>query len=179
MSKSIYFYVTPNDLTTILENFEATNQIKYYRAGVRSKEELIVLHSIQDQNAGVAPFGDRNQCPMFLIIPQTHVVNFIEINLYSGETKFPVDQKLNPSSIVLRPGGIYTSGNAIIEGTCGTIHSDKGSLELFNCFTKKLRLHCKKIGYSYVGTEALEYYSRGWRLTQNISSPKECDLRGE
>jgi hypothetical protein len=177
MSKSVYFFVTPNDLAPILESFDSTNHVKYYRTGLRSKEELMAFNSIPDQNVGLAPFGDKNQCPMYLMVPKTQVVNFREINLYSGETKFAVDQKINPSSIVLRPGGIFTSADAIIEGTCGTIHSDAESLELFKSFTKQLRTHSKKVGYCYVGKEALEYFSKGWRLTQNISSPKEYDLQ--
>ena len=176
-SKQLYFYATSPDILEVIATLEAEQPIKYYQAGLRRPDETKVYSSLLHVGIGEVDAGENNYCPGYIILPENVAVQLRTVPQYNGETKVAIDQKLNPSSIYFRPCGKYSRGQAIIEGSLGTISTDPLSIDLFKTFSKHIRSRFVKIEKAFVGKNAMHFLQLGWRLTQNLQSPRASDIQ--
>lgn len=177
-TKRILFFATKNDLIGLIKKIEAEKEIKYFTAGLLNAEELKEYPSlIENIETEKVKFGDCNLCQRYLIVSRETNIKVREVPQYSGGIKYAVDQKVNDTSVIFRPCGIFEEGKAIIQGELSTLHSTKGSVDIFNKVAKKFKHGFVKIKGYFIGNEALKYHNAGWRLTQNVTSPIEYDFK--
>lgn len=176
-NKQLFFFATGADLAEMLSIVEAQANVTYHKSGLLSKEEMASHPALPKESLGIAESGDNNQCISYLVLYPDTELQVRVVPQRAGGEKMAIDQQRNPASLFFRPAGKYAQGQAIIEGKIGTISTDKQSIDLFNLFAKALRSKFKKANNYLVGKEAMEHYTNGWRLVQNVSSPKDYDFQ--
>ena len=177
MSRRCGFFATRSDLLSLFERVEAKASLHYVRTGLfdnKSMKRIVSARYIE--HLGIALVGDRNHVPSYLIINAKSRLDIREVPQRRGGVKYAVDQRKNPKSIALNPGGEF-DGGAIIEGQVGTVSRDSDSLSLFTLVSKELKREFTIINGMYIGKEAIKAMDSGVRLTANVRSPPEYDLR--
>ena len=177
MSKSIYFFATRSDLVPVLSAIEADLSIKYTKAGMFDDPEMTEFTSYTEiDSLGVAVANEQNHNPSFLIVPAELDVTVRAVQQRRGGTRYGIDQLENPSSVVLRSGGVYKD-SCVVAGQVGTAADDGPiSLKLVNRFAREIRKQFVRINSYYVGSEAKELMGKGYRLTSDARRPREYDL---
>jgi hypothetical protein len=103
-------------------------------------------------------------------------ITSIEVPQKERGILFSVDQRSNPDTIVLRPGGRH--GNEVVLcGMVGSVSSTAISLQLYKDVVASLRKTFRKQHEFLIGPEASEIWSAGVRLTVGAMSPRQFDLR--
>jgi hypothetical protein len=174
-TRSLQFYATADDISSIVSAVLVQSPMTFVQTDLY--EQCPVLAEWQDIAGlfGIAVAGDQAREPTFLVLSGAQFVPRA-VPQRDGSTKVAADQIRNPKSIILRPGGKWHD-EAIIAGQVSTISEDTDSVALWNCFAQVIKKRWKKIQSYYVGTEALNFLRGGGRLTFNIKSPSEYDLR--
>jgi hypothetical protein len=178
-SKQLFFFSDPKDLALVLEPIEFNENIKYCETGLLDSSlvrEYLSLFEIP--NIGYVTVGDWNHCKSYLAYGKNDIIQVRDVPQRTGEIKYAVDQKLNPRSVVVKPGGILTDG-VLIAGSIGTISNEPFSVNLFKLFAKLIKKNFSKVGAFYVSPIAKKHLENGWRLVTNDKSPKEYDLKLE
>lgn len=93
-----------------------------------------------------------------------------------GGTKFAVDQLVNPSTVVFRPGGKVPALKVVIGGAIGTVKEDPEAAALLKLFSDEIRNRFVRVKGFWVGPSALAILRAGGRLTNAVSAPVEYDL---
>src|SRR5262249_28723861 len=103
-------------------------------------------------------------------------ISSIEVPQKESGVLFAVDQRSNPDTIVLQPGGRH--GNEVILcGMIGTVSSSPISKQLYKDVMTAFRRMFRKQREFLVGHEASEVWNAGVRLTVGAMSPPQFDLR--
>lgn len=175
-AKRINFFALKNDISSLIGEIERVTKIRATPIGDVSKEQMknpISLANIP--NLGVSPSPDNALNPAYLVWATDDDIRAREVNLKGGGIRNIVDQRNNPQTVILRPGGERPEGG-IICGEISTIYDTAESLYLYRLFEKLIKMNFTKIKSYYVGTEASRALQSGVRLTSNINSPTEYDL---
>jgi hypothetical protein len=175
-SRQVFFFADDADIMPIMKDFESSEAVQYYRMGLYDDPNIPAFDSIfKINNLGVVTSGDWNHIERYLILPGKEKVTIEHILLRKGGIKYSMDQVGNPSSVILRIGGVYKEG-ILVAGSAGTISNDEYSVRLFLTFSRFIKKQFHKIGAFYVGENAKLKLDAGWRLVTNDKSPKEYDL---
>jgi hypothetical protein len=126
-------------------------------------------------NLGIAMHGDQVHESSYLVADVDTQVAIREVPQRKGGSLYAIDQKANPRTIALRPGGVFKTV-AIIAGEISTCTDDPISREMVNLFAREIRRRFKRIKSFYVGPEAEQLFDAGYRLTIGVNTPKEIDL---
>lgn len=173
---SIHFFAAKHDLEAILAAVESERPLKYVRAGMFDVPETTTLASgLQIPNLGLAPSGDHNLEPFWLITDANVNVEMEVVPQRRGGTRYGIDPGLNPESVVIWPGGVFED-SCVIAGQIGTAMMNPTSMQLLNLFAREIRRQFKRIKSFFVGPEAEQLLDAGYRLTHSVKSPGECDL---
>ncbi|GEN68602.1 hypothetical protein [Chryseobacterium rhizosphaerae] len=179
-SKQTMFFTVFEDIEQILRDIETTVDICYYYDAplLLDTKNIPVYDSIFDTpNVGTAQSAFWLTNYSYLVMKKDILLNINEIPQRKGGMKYDIDQVINPQSIELKLGGIYTEKeHVIIAGRVATISQANDSLELYKLFSSKIKKEFKKIGMFYVGSEAEKKLREGWRLVQDEGFSKEYDL---
>jgi hypothetical protein len=176
MSKSIHFFATKRDLEAVLEAVESQRPIKYVEAGMFDKPETrTVSTGLQIPNLGFAPSGTNVGEPFWLVIDAEAKVEVETVPQRRGGTRYSIDPRLNPESVVVWPGGVFNEA-AVIAGQFATAMTNSTSMELQGMFVREIRRQFKRIKSFSVGPEAEQLFNAGYRLTSSVKSPSETDL---
>ena len=176
-SKQTMFFTTLNDIKEIMKTTEELFSLKYYKKGLLDSPTFPKYDSILDvPDLGNPKFGDWNYNDIYLVIPKYLDLNIQEIPQRKGGTKYTIDPPINPTSILINIGGIY-SENIIVAGKVGTVSNDDFSITLYKTISSKIKKQFKQIDGFYVGNEAMEKLKEGWRLVTNEKLDKGFDLR--
>jgi len=175
-SKSIHFFATKRDLEAVLTKVESQRSLKYTEAGMfDSPETRTFVSGSQIPNLGLAPSGDNNLEPFWLITDANAKVQIEVVPQRRGGTRYGIDPGLNPESLVIWPGGIFEE-SCVIAGQVGTAKMNHISIELANLVAREIRRQFKRIKSFFVGPEAEQLLDAGYRLTTSVKSPRECDI---
>jgi hypothetical protein len=177
MSTSLSFFAIPSDVSEVLGVIESIRDVEFTLAGMFDQESLVTYPSSRMiDNLGVALKGAQNHELKYLVSNRGTRIEVEHVRQRDGTLRFAVDQKLNPATVVLRPGGIYGDG-CVIAGQIGTCNENPVSMDLLAFFTKTVKKHFKKVRSFWVGEGALKILDSGGRLTTNVKAPIEYDLR--
>jgi hypothetical protein len=175
-SKSIHFFATRRDLESVIAAVESQRPLQYVQAGMFDSPETKGFHSgLQIPNLGVAPSGDSNLEPFWLVTDSGTNVEIKIVPQRRGGTRYGIDPGLNPESVVLWPGGVFEQ-SCVIAGQIGTAMLNPTALELVNLFAREIRRQFKRIKSFYVGPEAEQLLDSGYRLTIGVNTSRELDL---
>src|SRR5579872_6190383 len=109
----IMFYATAFDLGSVLTELEAKQSLQYTLIGLFSDNDLRTCFSYSDIDGfGHAAHPTAVANPSYLLALRGTAVISVEVPQRSGGVLFAVDQRSNPDTIVLRPGGRH--GNEVI-----------------------------------------------------------------
>ena len=177
MAKEIFFFLTKNDWTKVLESLEKSLQLKYIQAKAYSSKEIKEYNSLVEyEEFGINKSGDH-QTESFMVLEKNENVRIREVQQVDGGMKYFVDQMENEKSVVLWPGGMHTN-KFFICGHMGTIHSDEKSKKIFNLFQSAIKKQCNtKVGRYYVGNDAKTIYNDVRFITINTNQSREYDLK--
>ena len=176
MSRSIHFFATRRDLESVLTVVESERPLQYVRTGLLdSPATLVVTSALQVPNLGIALHGDQVHESCYLVADVDTQVAIREVPQRKGGSLYAIDQKANPRTVALRPGGVFDTA-AIIAGEVSTCTDDPISREMVNLFAREIRRQFKRIKSFFVGPEAEQLFDGGYRLTTSVKSPREIDL---
>lgn len=179
MGKQSTFFATGNDIINLMSRIETTNTVKYVEMGMFDSNNFLEYDSIGSiANIGYTDYGNWISLDKrFMIIEKQRNVIVREVPQKKGDTKYAVDPMLNPISLELSTGGVYSAvEHVLVAGRLATADYNGFSKQLYDSILKEMRKSFKKIGSVLVGPEAYEKLNQGWRLTTNEKSPKEYDL---
>lgn len=175
-SRSVHFFATKHDLGSLLSAIESQRSVHYVRAGLLHEPQPLRCISWPDiPSLGIAPAGDTNLTPCWLIVDSDAEVGVEPVPQQGGGIRYAIDQRGTPHSVAFRPGGVFDDAS-VIAGTAGTCTDDRTSHELQALFTREIRHQFGRIREFYVGPEASTLADAGYRLTSSVKSPKEFDV---
>jgi hypothetical protein len=176
MTTTYKFYATSDDIQNILHTVEANYELQYIKCGLFDSPARPVFYSFSSlPELGLALTGQSILEPTFLIMFQGIELRVREVSQRRGGNKYAIDQKANPGTVALRPGGIYKD-SALIAGMVGTIHSDEKAVKLMKAFSSALHRDFTKIKSYLVGLQARGMYFSGMRLTHSVKAPVDFNL---
>lgn len=177
MGKSLYFFLTKNDLISILENVEQIISLKYVWEDSYTTNEIEEYTSlIEYVELGINKSGEQQE-ESFLVLEKSDKLIVREVPQFDGGYRYIVDQEKNMDSIDIWPGGIY-GDKYLICGHLGTISNSDKSLKIFSIFQKAIINQCKiKRGRYYVGEDAKNLYGKRRFITMYAGQPVEFDLQ--
>lgn len=169
--KSIHFFATNDDLSTVLDAVEARHQISYVECGLFDDPVRPSFSSFRSLPEPLAQ-GSSEQ---FLVLFRRSACNVRAVAQRRGGLKYAVDQQANPGTVALKPGSEF-DGSVLVAGSVGTIHADEGAFRLMETFAAEFKQQFNPVKGIWVGPEAKRRLDIGARLTMAVGSPKECDL---
>lgn len=170
------FFATKDDLLQVLN--DANFKVPCVFSIQRECGELGVYESPEKiEDLSVISVGDQNQSNMYLLINPSEQPKTRTVEQRSGGVKHFYDQMSQPKSVSFRAGGLMEGAACMIAGQVGTISSDEWSLVLYKAIFSSAKKRFTKIKSFYVGAEAGKKLDDGYRLTTNIKSPVDYDLR--
>lgn len=177
MSKVINFFAARGDLLNLLVEVESMRMIHYVEAGMVEIPELTTYQSAsQISNLGVIHVDAPHKGLNLLIADDMTSFTCEEIPQRRGGMRYAVDQKENPDTIDLIPGGQFDD-RTILAGRFGTCTDSSVSAALLKTVALGVRKRWKKVKSYWIGSEAMRLLDTGGRLTFNLRSPQEYDLR--
>lgn len=176
MPNVINYYATRTDIVAILEDFERKFNVHYAAAG-----SYDTPHIAQYATIGAIPEAGRmsadaaHKGKKYLIALEATTFSSVEIQQRDGGLRYAVDQRANPNTVVLAPGGAFDD-KTILAGSLGTTNSSPVSMQLMRTLGRLLRSQWSAIQSYYVGPEAEAILDMGGRLTAIVGMPGEYDL---
>jgi len=173
----IEFFGTNADVTRVFRSLESLRSVQYVSCKAQISPEATAFSSIEQVLDSSTGHTDAAQNHGFLIMAQGSPVTTREVpQRRSNSSLFFFDQMLNPDSVVLKPSVLIENREAIIAGSVGTISTSQASQALWKEIATSIRSTYIAIRSYYVGPRAHELWLNGYRLTVNLSMPKEYDL---
>lgn len=175
-SQTILFFAVQADLRPVLQAVEDKVAVHFAECGLFHSDVIDRRTNLSAlPELGIAKYGDANFEDTFLVLPGTASVVVRSVPQRQGGLKYAVDQRENPGTVVLRPGGFW-GDSSVIQGMVGSVHGDPIANELLASFSKEIKTRFTKIKGVWVGDVALHMLNSGMRLTQAVSAPREYDL---
>lgn len=171
------FYATAADLIEVLAELERVRPLQYTRTGLFPAEQPTTYRScsnIPDFGRATHPTAIAN--PTYLVSAAGQVIHVREVPQKSGGVLFAIDQKINPDTVALGPGGRF-GNDVILYGMLGTVSESPFSKELYSFIGRGLTKAFRRQREFLVGQEALEVWKAGVRLTIGAASPRDFDLQ--
>jgi hypothetical protein len=173
--KLLPIFATPGDLAKLLSAAESKMAIAFYDAGL--VEKTTADKSLSSDEVVRACAASGKEFRHFLVVPVGTIINVEEIPQRKGGMHYSVgDQRLNPRSIRIAPGGMVNP-MMLLKGQIDTISDTPESLALHGTFAKVVRKQFTKVQEYWVGPEAIQILDGGGRLAITDKSPPEYDLK--
>jgi hypothetical protein len=171
------FYATAFDLGCVLDEIEARQPLQYTLTGLFPDSDLRIHFSYSEiEGFGHAPHPTAVANPSYLVARRETSITSVEVPQKERGVLFAVDQRSNPDTIVLRPGGRH--GNEVILcGMVGSVSSTPISKQLYKDIAASLRKRFRRQHEFLVGHEASAIWNAGVRLTIGAMAPPNFDLR--
>lgn len=172
-------YATRNDYEPVIKAVEAERVIKYILTGVFDSPLPPTFYSGLDiPDLGIASTGVAVQERNYLVLDIADEVKGREIHLNQGGVRYSVSQMENPTTITFLPGGKFEEC-CLIKGDIGTVSHDPASITLYKAFVREFQKRFTCINDYWLGPEALQHLKAGMRLTDNVRSSVQYDLKSE
>lgn len=179
MSQGRYFFLTKEDLISIMRSVQASEPVYYVETGNFASNDIKRYDSLEEyEDIGINKFG--RQCSEgFLVLKQHDKLTLREVLQRDGSIRYFVDQLENQDSIILYPSGVYAK-EYFICGQIGTASTTETSIKLFKLFEKYIKKQCKmKIGRYYISESAKEMYGGRRFITISVKEDVAYDIKFE
>jgi hypothetical protein len=174
--RQILFFASKADLLPVLEAVEIAGSLQYIRMGQSPNSEYRSLaHGAMIPNLGNATADSVAGCESFLVTESTSDVKVRTINVAGGTARYCVDQLVNPDSVTVTPGGLW-SPDILLHGRVATVSESRISQVLMRRFDAGFRAQFRKVKAFWVGRDAYELLEAGRRLTISAGAPRYLDL---
>lgn len=177
MSQGRYFFLTKEDLISIMRSVQASEPVYYVETGNFDTNDIRKYDSLEEyEDLGIKKSGEGHT-ESFLVLRQSDELIIRERQAHDGSMRYLVDQLENQDSIVIWPGGIY-GDEYFICGHIGTTGFTETSIKLFKLFEKYIKRQCKtKIGRYYISESAKKMYGDRRFITISIKEKVEYDIK--
>lgn len=180
-SKRFFFFATPEDLREPIQRVQASRSLHYAEAGNFESPEITLSNSLLDiADLGSAQKNQTLLCSRYIALPADVTLLVRRLGEVTGKTRYLVDQLINPTSLVIRPGGVF-GDRFVLCGEIGTCSDDEASVELFRLFKHSFVKSFKpfeSFRVYLVGPGALSRYNAGARLvTMGAEDDPSYDLK--
>ena len=173
----IHFFATRSDMQLVFGQMQTKRRLKFTRCGRIDNAEPQVWEFVDDlPNLGRATGDQSVTCDCFLILEWNSSISVDSMIMQDGVRRYDIDQRSNPESVVLNPGGEWTDGS-LIAGLIATMWQTSTSQSLMRLARSAIKAHFTRINAFWVGPEVLTAFQKGTRLCVAIQSPSEFDLR--
>jgi hypothetical protein len=173
----INFYATYDDISKVLEQFEAEQRAIYVLTGLFDVESPQIFQTYKAINSlSVSIDGDANRVPGYLIVTEPDRIAVREVPQKIGGKKFAVDQLLIPDSLYFQSGGMF-SKEIIVPGKIGIVYQTHIAGNLYGSFAKIIRRTFSKVKSYWVGREAYALWENGMRLGLGLNASADIDLK--
>lgn len=177
MSNMIHFFATRDDLLELLAEIESARRIHYVEAGMFETAELTVYPSaFHIPDLGLINVHSTVLGLTLLIADVTTCFTCERVPQRRGGVRYTVYQDRNPDTISLRPGGQFDE-QTILAGDFGTCTDSPVSAALLRAVARAVRKKWGKAREYWVSQGASAILDDGGRLTADLHSPAEYDLR--
>lgn len=177
-NKQIIFFALLNDLEEIFNSIEQNESLRYYKTGLIDSIEHNTYSTFRElPDLGYCKYGDWNKIDNYLVMSKDTEINIEKVQQQIGVLKCDINQRLNPHSIEIKPGGIFSDKDKVlVAGRVSTISNESYSLELYRKISLCIKKTFRKAGTFYLGKLAEIKLNEGWRLVTNERMPKEYDI---
>ena len=170
------FYAMPADLSPVFQQVELKRPVAYTLVGLfDSPSPSTVLSGSSIPTLGDEASQSSALSATYLITAQGTPIHVRSVQQKAGGTKYAVDQLINPNSITITHGGLY-SPTVLIAGRVATASNSAFAVSLQSAFSRAIAKSYTRIQSYWVGPDALAHMQRGGRLTFSVSAPPEYDL---
>lgn len=175
-TQRVCFFATRKDVEPVVDALTTETPLQFMRAGSFDLTNPPRPHRRPDFAQCDQVFRSWLHTPQYLVAPTGHEFKPHVYKLRTGETRGSFDQRLNPETVVVSLGG-RGGDRCLIAGEVTTLGEAEGAQILMRAFRRELVRRFEKVHSFMVGDEALALLNDGWRLTTDISSPQDADLR--
>jgi len=171
------FYLGSSDINAFAVAVESAGLVSFTAARLFDTAVAKTVEQLSSVAAlGRAPSGNSIVEPRFLVVERGRAVRVRSVAQRTGGVKYAIDQLENPESVALRLGRVFENG-VLITGELSTVSSSTGALSLCRWMNQILVEQTTSVRGIRVGTEAIQLMRARWRLTDDVRSPPEYDLR--
>jgi hypothetical protein len=158
MAFRINIAATRNDWIRLLKEARGEDLLRFYAMTAPERDQLAPMRLEEIQGLGIARFGILVQEASYLALPATEPPIPEEILLNRGGRRHALDQRNNPDSFILRPGGLWKEDCYLI-GEISSLHSVGLAFDVSRKIKNALRRTCQSRSIYWVAPECLERYS--------------------
>jgi hypothetical protein len=172
-----FFFATRNDLAPGLQAIERAVDLEYVLYETRNTAEFTIIDALSSHDGlGHTAGHDVNTSPIYLIFHRGEVPSPTRVSQRRGDALFSIRPK--PNCLILRSGGLHTSGALLAGELQLPLSPERGAIELFTLCVRELFRGFARVKLYRVGSEALHGLRTGQRLaTISLGSPREYDLK--
>lgn len=164
----IGFFATRSDLVSLLTGAESNRRVHYAEAGLFDDDTIIVYRSSEEiPKLGEIDTLDPNQGRVLLIADLDVQFSMRAVPQRRGGMKFALDQKENPDTVSLLPGGQFDD-QTVVAGNFATCTDSPASLALLGLLNQIAKEKWRKIKSDRVGPQAEAVLDAGGRLTAGL-----------
>jgi len=176
MSRSLQIHATRSDWLECLAAAEAGRPLAYTLTGLFEEPVLSTFHGVASvPDFGIAKHGNTVLESGFLVHDVGSVIQIRDVPQRNASIRYAVDQLVNPTTIGVRPGGLF-GDNVVIAGQLGTASDDPISSELFRLVARSVKKLFTKIKAYWVGPAAVEILDAGGKLSVSSETDPLYDL---
>ena len=175
--KQFSFFATQRDLIDVLEVISSKMPLLFSCMDDLDSNPLTYDSVSSLPDLSIAVYGEAHREKSYMLIDENAVPKVRNVDQRRGGKKQIFDQLSHPQSVVLKPGGMHFDSDSLISGQVGTISNDLWSIDLYKNSLSVFKKKFKKVKSFYIGDFAMEKLESGTRLTSNIKSPREYDLK--
>jgi hypothetical protein len=185
--KRLYFFASKADILLATDMLESKEEVKYILAHHnlhpnRGLNAPIYESAREIPDLGVAAAKQTGSCEHYLIAGRsqevTPVSRLVGKNLPDGGRFITAYEAGACSHCVEFNAGGYWDGEVLINGLVQTWSLDPAAQKLMRIFSAGFKkAFPKKIGVYWIGPEALQFLTKGGRLTLNVNAAPSFDIR--
>jgi hypothetical protein len=164
----INFYATRKDLLDLLDDFESRREVRYAEAGMFDRDDVFVYWTAMEiPNLGAIDAPNPHQGRILLVGGADVQFSMRAVPQRRGGMKFALDQKENPDTVSLLPGGQFDD-QTVVAGNFATCTDSAASLALLGLLSQIAKEKWKEIKSYLVGPQAEAVLDAGGRLTAGL-----------
>lgn len=184
---SIYHYATRADYEPVIADVAAQFAVKYaVHESLLAPDYRVYSTPVDAPDFDLSKWG-WSPGIMFFVLPEDAELPFSYRPQRQVPEKYTFDLTLigNPPYyrwIDFHPSGYHKSeqwGEGLLQGWLATNSGHPDSLAIFNAFKKSIKKRFEYFRFSgvYVGSEAVQFFESGGRLTEDLRRPREGDAK--